>query len=80
MIPGQGNHLRVVNGSAHGLGIYAATIDYPQLALGFSSRRRCPCCRGYRAIDEKWKISMLVCAVLDDSVPLTQPETLGDYQ
>merc|ERR1719424_2106631 len=35
LIPGQGNELRVAHGSAHGLGIYTASINSPPLSWGF---------------------------------------------
>lgn len=35
LIPGQENGVKVVNGSAHGLGIYTAQVDAPSLSLGF---------------------------------------------
>jgi hypothetical protein len=36
LIPGQGNDLKVVHGSAHGLGIYSAKLDHASIAQGFS--------------------------------------------
>jgi len=38
LIPGQDNELRVVNGMAHGRGIYTACIDAAWLSYSFSSR------------------------------------------
>lgn len=63
LIPGMGNRLRVTHGSAHGLGIYTATVDNPGLSFGF--------CRG--------ETSMLVCGVLDDSVRGSEVEYLGRH-
>jgi len=56
MIPGQGNNVKVAHGSAHGLGIYAATLNNPGISWGF--------CSGRYTGNE----SMLVCGVIDDSV------------
>lgn len=52
LIPGQNNGLRVKNGSAYGLGIYAARADCPQLSLGY--------CRGGSR-------KLLVCGMIDAS-------------
>merc|ERR1712113_903258 len=52
LIPGVNNNLQVVNGSAHGLGIYTASIDNPGTSWAY--------CRGGG--------SMLICGVLDDAV------------
>merc|ERR1719330_1526626 len=49
VIPGQGNKVRVANGSAHGLGIYTAVASNPRLSLNYT--------RGSR--------KLLVCGVLD---------------
>ena len=46
------NKVTVVNGSAHGVGIYTAHVEQPRLSLGF-------------ARDTK---SLLICGVLDDAV------------
>jgi hypothetical protein len=54
LIPGCGNSLKVVHGSAHGLGIYAAKVGSAALSFGF-------CSGGHK------NTSMLICAVLDDS-------------
>jgi hypothetical protein len=51
----ENNGIRVANGSAHGVGIYTASMESPQLSLGFirpSSRAR----------------QLLVCGVLDDAL------------
>lgn len=55
LIPGKNNEIRVANGSAHGLGIYAGKSDLGgcRLSNGF--------CRGG---------PMLVCGVIDDAVPV----------
>eukprot|EP00933_Yihiella_yeosuensis_P059566 TRINITY_DN609_c0_g1_i1.p1 TRINITY_DN609_c0_g1~~TRINITY_DN609_c0_g1_i1.p1 ORF type:complete len:493 (-),score=87.28 TRINITY_DN609_c0_g1_i1:460-1872(-) len=49
LIPGQDNTLRVVNGSAYGLGIYTATANDPQVSINY--------CRGGR--------KLLLCGLLD---------------
>jgi len=36
LIPGDGNDVKVANGTAYGRGIYAATVDNPSVSLGFS--------------------------------------------
>merc|ERR1712039_1146441 len=61
LIPGEGNSLPVVNGSAHGLGIYtgACGLGGASLSHGF--------CRGG---------PMLICGVMDDAQPMQQ-YTLG---
>jgi len=64
LIPGVENTLKVANGSAHGLGIYTATIDNPQLSLGF-------CCG---------EQSMLVCGVLSNAVSNSSIEHIGNLQ
>lgn len=53
MIPGQGNQLRVANGSAHGVGIYSASMDNPALSRNYM-----------RGADPP----VLVCGVLDSDV------------
>jgi hypothetical protein len=65
MIPGQGNNLKVAHGSAHGLGIYAATLNNPRISFGF--------CSGRYTGNE----SMLVCGVIDDSVRRSQAGFMG---
>merc|ERR1712070_880742 len=62
VVPGQGNHIRVANGSVHGRGIYTATLDHAGLSWGFSRGSRKP---------------ILVCAVLDDATDLETPRQLG---
>jgi hypothetical protein len=62
LIPGMGNSLRVTNGSAHGLGIYTATVDNPMLSFGF--------CRG--------ETSILICGVLDDSARRSEVQYMGN--
>lgn len=54
LIPGQDNELKVKNGSVHGLGIYAATVDNPHLSVGY--------CRGGSR-------KLLVCGMLDADEP-----------
>lgn len=54
LIPGQDNELKVKNGSVHGLGIYAATVDNPHLSVGY--------CRGGSR-------KLLVCGMLDSDEP-----------
>ncbi|CAK0896091.1 unnamed protein product, partial [Prorocentrum cordatum] len=49
LIPGKGNDLRVVNGSAHGLGIYTGMLEHPWLSMSYSKERRllvCACLDG----------------------------------
>lgn len=65
MIPGQGNKVKVAHGSAHGLGIYAATLNNPGISWGF--------CSGRYSGNE----SMLVCGVIDDSVRRSQAGFMG---
>lgn len=65
MIPGQANNLKVAHGSAHGLGIYAATLNNPGISWGF--------CSGRSTGNE----SMLVCGVIDDSVRRAQAGFMG---
>lgn len=64
LIPGQGNRLRVVNGAVHGRGIYAAKVTATgrQLSAGFAKGNT---------------NGMLVCAVLDDAIPVTAEYKLG---
>lgn len=61
----ENNGIRVANGSAHGLGIYTASMESPQLSLGFirgpSSRPR----------------QLLVCGVLDDALPSGELKSFG---
>jgi hypothetical protein len=56
LIPGQGNGVHVVNGSAHGLGIYTAKLDNPSLSWSF--------CRASHPSERK----MIICGVLDDAI------------
>mmetsp|Transcript_35682 Transcript_35682/g.70615 ORF Transcript_35682/g.70615 Transcript_35682/m.70615 type:complete len:752 (+) Transcript_35682:51-2306(+) len=63
LIPGQGNTLRVVNGKAHGLGIYTARVRTPCLSKSFA--------RG--------NAGMLVVGVLDDAVEVDKSERLGSF-
>lgn len=65
VIPGQGNSFRVANGSTHGRGIYAATMDNPMLSWGFAQGATRP---------------MLVCAVLDDAEALHESQRIGRFQ
>merc|ERR1712032_846892 len=37
LVPGRGNELRVVNGAAHGRGIYTARVGAPSVSMGFCS-------------------------------------------
>lgn len=62
LIPGHENELKVVNGSAHGLGIYTASVGSAWLSRTFCSE---PC--------------MLVCAVLDNSMPVSS-RTVGRFE
>jgi hypothetical protein len=55
LIPGQGNELRVRNGSMHGLGIYTASLDGASLSWGF--------CSAPTPREKK----IIVCGVLDDA-------------
>jgi len=50
VIPGQGNNIRVANGSAHGLGIYTAVVSNPGLSRSYARGSYQP---------------LLVCGVLD---------------
>lgn len=67
LVPYQANNgIRVAHGSAHGVGIYTATVESPQLSLGFirgaaSSRSR----------------QLLVCGVLDDAVGGGEAKSFG---
>jgi hypothetical protein len=67
VIPGQGNSLKVAHGSAHGLGIYAASLNNPRISYGF--------CSGRYTGDE----SMLVCGVIDDSVRSSPAGFMGSF-
>jgi len=58
-----GNDIRVANGSAHGVGIYTAQVDSPQLSLGFA----------------KGSKTLLICGVLDDAVPVNAAAALRTY-
>lgn len=60
-VPGAASGIQVRNGSAHGVGVYAATVENPLLSSGF--------CRGDK--------SMLVCAVVSDAVAAKQPNQCG---
>merc|ERR1719401_1832998 len=49
LIPGKDNDLRVVNGSAFGLGIYTAPLSNPWLSHGYSGKKLlllCACLQG----------------------------------
>jgi hypothetical protein len=59
LIPGKGNHLTVVNGAAHGRGIYAGQVSDHGRDLSFNFAR------GNAG-------GLLVCAVLDDTVPTSR--------
>lgn len=65
LVPYEANNgIRVANGSAHGVGIYTASMESPQLSLGFirpSSRAR----------------QLLVCGVLDDAVQSGELKSFG---
>lgn len=63
LIPGQNNDIKVVNGSAHGNGVYIAKLSNPWLAQGFA-----------RDVNK-----MFVCGVVDDAVNLSQAGKLGSY-
>lgn len=64
LIPGQDNGLRVMNGSAHGNGVYVAKLSNPWLSQSFA--------RGAN--------KMLICGVVDDALALTQEQRLGSFQ
>merc|ERR1712070_4436 len=51
LIPGRGNELRVLHGSAHGLGIYTANVLSPWLSKGFCTAPRMLVCG---ILDEKF--------------------------
>lgn len=57
LIPGDGNSLPVVNGSAHGLGIYTGTVGMGGVSLSHEF------CHGG---------PMLICGVMDDAQPVQQ--------
>jgi len=59
LIPGQGNGIKVANGSAHGLGIYTADVSNPHLSWGYA-----------RGSFQK----LLICGVIDDVGHSTAPE------
>ena len=61
LVPGPGNGLHVVHGSAHGLGVYSASLENPSLALCFVTGAS----------------NVLVCGVVDDAVYTPQPQTYG---
>lgn len=44
LIPGKGNELSIVNGAAHGRGIYTARVHAPELSRGFCSDPRMLVC------------------------------------
>lgn len=63
LIPGAGNDLRVRNGSAHGLGIYTATVSSPWLSRGFCSAPRmliCGVLDDARAMRDPYRLGSLV--------------------
>ena len=58
------NGLRVVHGSAHGLGIYTASLENPSLALGF--------------VRPAWgSKAILLCGVVDDTSYTAEPKSFG---
>lgn len=59
VIPGEGNSVRVQNGSAHGLGVYTAVVENPHLSWSYA--------RGEKP--------MLVCGVLDSTCEQTVKHT-----
>ena len=61
LVPGQGNGIHVAHGSAHGLGVYSASLENPSLALGFVKGAKC----------------VLVCGVVDDAGYTPQVQTYG---
>jgi len=65
LIPGRGNSLRVLHGSAHGLGIYVAKAYDVWLPASFASPS---------------PASILVCGVLDDAVPEAEAHLMGNFQ
>lgn len=67
LIPGVGNNLKVAHGSAHGLGVYAATLNNPHISWSFCTNRHT------RPGSEK----MLVCGVIDDAVQKAQASFMG---
>merc|ERR1712039_939531 len=64
LVPGMGNGLKVVNGSAHGLGIYTANLGAATLSRGFS--------RGAEGL--------LVGGVLDDAKPVDSNQLCGNLR
>lgn len=65
VIPGRGNEIKVANGTAHGRGIYTATMDNAMLSWGFARGAAKP---------------MLVCAVLDDAEHMLESQRIGNLQ
>lgn len=63
LIPGSESEIRVVNGSAHGVGIYTARLRGVSISMGFNRE----------------SARMLVCAVIDDALESSDPERLGNY-
>merc|ERR1712187_1011 len=61
LIPGEGNDIKVANGSAHGNGVYVAKLSNPWLSQGFV--------RGAN--------KMLICGVVDDAKATTLPQRFG---
>jgi hypothetical protein len=57
LIPGQGNSLRVVNGSVHGVGIYTGQLGYCGASLSHGFSHGGP---------------MFICGVIDDAQPVQQ--------
>lgn len=64
LIPGSRSGVKVVNGSAHGVGIYTARVGAPHLSWGF--------CRGIQK-------QMLVCAVIDDAAFISNAFLAGRF-
>eukprot|EP00933_Yihiella_yeosuensis_P007705 TRINITY_DN11285_c0_g1_i1.p1 TRINITY_DN11285_c0_g1~~TRINITY_DN11285_c0_g1_i1.p1 ORF type:complete len:526 (-),score=95.15 TRINITY_DN11285_c0_g1_i1:205-1692(-) len=63
LVPGQGNHVKVANGNAHGQGIYTAKVTHPFLSYSFA--------KGI-------KRHMLICGVLDDA-EVVRPRACGNF-
>jgi hypothetical protein len=65
LIPGPDNGIGVANGSAHGLGVYTAKVNNPDLSWGF--------CRAPTEMERK----MMVCGILDDAPAMGQHYQMG---
>jgi len=69
LIPGDGNNLRVVHGSAHGRGVYTANIDAAWLSKGFCTAPTMLVCAVLQ-IDVRYAGDAMVVGNSDHVVPL----------